>query len=67
MEVICSSCGTEYDFDEARVPKDGVTVKCTTCGHVFKVTKQGSVAETKNVKKSGSAGGNWQIRKQLPN
>ena len=64
MEVICSSCGTEYDFDEARVPTDGVTVKCTTCGHIFKVTKQGAVANVNTSAASKKKGANWQIKKQ---
>ena len=64
MEVICSSCGTEYDFDEARVPTDGVTVKCTTCGHIFKVTKEGAISNVASESTSKKKGANWQIKKQ---
>ena len=37
MDVRCSRCGTEYDFDDALVSERGTTVKCTNCGHQFKV------------------------------
>lgn len=40
MDVRCEKCLTEYDFDDAQVPEAGVTVKCTTCGFVFKVKKR---------------------------
>ncbi len=37
MDVSCSRCGTEYEFDDALVSDRGTTVKCTHCGHQFKV------------------------------
>ena len=37
MDVICTRCHTRYDFDEALVSSRGTTVKCTTCGHLFRV------------------------------
>lgn len=37
MQVICDRCNTEYDFDDALVSSGGTTVKCTNCGHLFKV------------------------------
>jgi len=40
MDVRCERCKTEYEFDEARITDAGVTVKCTTCGHVFRVKKK---------------------------
>src|SRR5882724_10478053 len=39
MDVRCSRCGTEYDFDDALVSERGTTVKCTHCGHQFKVRR----------------------------
>ncbi len=45
MDVRCERCKTEYEFDEARITEAGVTVKCTTCGHVFKVKKKSAAAE----------------------
>ncbi len=44
MDVSCPRCQTEYDFDEARIPDDGVTVKCTQCGHVFRVKRRAAEA-----------------------
>ncbi|MBC7978701.1 MAG: zinc-ribbon domain-containing protein [Myxococcales bacterium] len=37
MDVRCEKCQTEYELDEARLKPGGVTVKCTTCGHMFKI------------------------------
>ncbi|MHB1845377.1 MAG: zinc-ribbon domain-containing protein [Deltaproteobacteria bacterium] len=39
MDVRCERCRTEYEFDETYLTDVGVAVKCTTCGHVFKVRK----------------------------
>src|SRR4051812_33729560 len=43
MDVRCERCKTDYEFDDARITEAGVTVKCTTCGHVFKVKKKALV------------------------
>lgn len=40
MDVRCEKCQTEYELDEARLKPGGVTVKCTTCGHMFKIRKR---------------------------
>lgn len=40
MDVRCEKCNTEYELDEARLKPGGVTVKCTTCGHMFKIRKR---------------------------
>jgi predicted Zn finger-like uncharacterized protein len=37
MDVICERCSTEYEFDDALVSEQGTPVKCTNCGHQFKV------------------------------
>lgn len=37
MDVACPRCDTEYEFDDALVSDRGTTVKCTNCGHQFKV------------------------------
>src|SRR6187455_536521 len=44
MDVRCNRCGTEYEFDDALVSERGTTVKCTNCGHQFKVYPGGSRA-----------------------
>src|SRR5688572_27512409 len=45
MDVRCQKCGIEYEFDDAKVTTAGVTVKCTSCGHVFKVKRDAPVAD----------------------
>lgn len=40
MDVTCERCSTEYEFDDALVTERGTTVKCTTCGHQFKVRRE---------------------------
>ena len=40
MDVRCEKCQTEYELDESRLKPGGVTVKCTTCGHMFKIRKR---------------------------
>ncbi len=42
MDVTCERCGTEYEFDETLVSDRGTTVKCTHCGHLFKVFRPGA-------------------------
>jgi predicted Zn finger-like uncharacterized protein len=37
MDVRCEKCQTEYELDESRLKPGGVTVKCTQCGHMFKI------------------------------
>jgi predicted Zn finger-like uncharacterized protein len=39
MDVKCERCGTEYEFDDALVSGRGTTVKCTNCGHKFKIRR----------------------------
>lgn len=40
MDVRCERCNTEYEFDDALVSGRGTTVKCTNCGHKFKIRRQ---------------------------
>jgi predicted Zn finger-like uncharacterized protein len=35
MDVRCKTCGTEYEFDAARIGPQGVKVKCTACESIF--------------------------------
>jgi predicted Zn finger-like uncharacterized protein len=39
MDVQCERCKTEYEFDDALVSGRGTTVRCTSCGHQFKVRR----------------------------
>ncbi|MDP9036871.1 MAG: zinc-ribbon domain-containing protein, partial [Myxococcota bacterium] len=42
MDVKCERCNTEYEFDDALVSGRGTTVRCTECGHQFKVRRSGA-------------------------
>ncbi|MCC7539862.1 MAG: zinc-ribbon domain-containing protein [Deltaproteobacteria bacterium] len=37
MDVTCPKCSTEYEFDDTLVSERGTTVKCTNCGHLFRI------------------------------
>jgi predicted Zn finger-like uncharacterized protein len=38
MDVRCPQCETLYEFDDAHFQKSGaVTLKCSNCGHVFRL------------------------------
>jgi predicted Zn finger-like uncharacterized protein len=37
MDVTCDNCKAEYDFDDTLLGDKGTTVKCSKCGHVFRV------------------------------
>lgn len=68
MDVRCDKCGTEYEFDENRVGPNGVTVKCTNCGHVFKVRRaaavRSAIPRSSTTIGSGPQGGKeWLVRK----
>lgn len=54
MKVTCSRCGTEYNFDDAKVTDDGVKVKCTRCENVFRVRKK-AFAITEPASQAGAA------------
>ena len=41
MDVRCDRCQTEYQFEESRIPEQGISMRCTSCGHVLKVQKGG--------------------------
>jgi len=46
MDVTCDKCHTEYEFDDALVSEQGTSVRCTQCGHRFKVKRgDGAVPE----------------------
>ncbi|MGH7733819.1 MAG: zinc-ribbon domain-containing protein, partial [Gemmatimonadales bacterium] len=45
MDVQCERCKTEYEFDDALVSGRGTTVRCTNCGHQFKVRKPDTPTE----------------------
>jgi predicted Zn finger-like uncharacterized protein len=56
MEVICPKCNTTYDFEDTLIGPKGTVVRCTQCGHMFKIFRGGTENDI-NV-----AG--WMIRKR---
>ena len=62
MDVRCEKCGTEYEFDVGRVGAHGVTVKCTACGHVFKVHNRSTAGKISPSSESPGAR-EWLVRK----
>ncbi len=55
MDIRCPSCNTLYEFNEARLKPKGVNLKCSQCGHVFRV-------EGRKEKTTGSSK-RWMVRK----
>jgi len=53
MDVQCERCQTEYEFDDALVAGRGTTVRCTNCGHQFKVHRR---------EVSGAGDDQWVVR-----
>ncbi|HUT99971.1 MAG TPA: tetratricopeptide repeat protein [Myxococcota bacterium] len=46
MRVRCEKCGSEYNIDDARVPPEGLQIKCPKCLATFLVTKGGEAPQT---------------------
>jgi predicted Zn finger-like uncharacterized protein len=63
MDVRCEHCNTEYEFEDARVPDTGLSVKCSSCGHVFRVFRAGSSFSPT----AGGANQDWMVRRQNGN
>ena len=42
MDVTCSHCQSVYEFDDTLVSPKGVVVRCTHCGHLFKIFPPGA-------------------------
>src|SRR5262245_12562612 len=65
MDVRCEKCGTEYEFDENRIGANGVTVKCTACGFVFKVRRPSRTAPPRATTTIGKGpqGKEWLVKK----
>jgi predicted Zn finger-like uncharacterized protein len=65
MDVRCEKCATEYEFDENRIGANGVTVKCTACGFVFKVRRPRAPPPraTTTIGKGPQGGREWLVRK----
>jgi predicted Zn finger-like uncharacterized protein len=48
MDVQCERCKTDYLFDDALISERGTMVRCTTCGHQFRV-RAGAGGDTQPV------------------
>ena len=35
MIITCEECSTGFQLDDARVPEDGIRVRCSRCKHAF--------------------------------
>ncbi len=46
MDVTCERCSTAYEFDETLISDKGTTVKCTNCGHLFRLFRQSAPPAT---------------------
>ncbi len=66
MDVKCQHCGVEYEFDDDRITPEGVTVKCTACGHIFKVKREVRVV-TEPVQDAQKIGSDWMVRQPSGN
>ena len=42
MDVTCSRCQSVYEFEDTLVSPRGVVVRCTQCGHLFKIFPPGA-------------------------
>lgn len=62
MDVTCPRCATEYEFEESRVPAEGVTVKCTSCGHVFRVKKVINAPQPESTLPPAPPPREWKVR-----
>jgi predicted Zn finger-like uncharacterized protein len=38
MDVSCEKCKAVYELEEAQLKPSGVTIRCTECGHLFRVS-----------------------------
>lgn len=39
ITITCPSCSSSFPVDPAKIPEGGVKVRCSSCGHVFRVEK----------------------------
>lgn len=63
MEVTCDRCGAEYEFEETLISVGGTTVKCTACGHLFKVHRSPAEEASEASTPGGDAPAAWTLRR----
>jgi predicted Zn finger-like uncharacterized protein len=66
MDVRCDQCGTEYELDDDRLAHEPVTVKCASCGYIFKVRGQEQAAPPVPSAAAKKAN-HWMVRQQNGN
>src|SRR5512143_591516 len=62
MDVRCEKCHTEYELDESKVTEAGVTVKCTSCGNLFKIRRRSVAPPPRPPEPVTDTGSMWLIR-----
>lgn len=62
MDVTCERCDTEYEFDETLVSDRGTTVKCTQCGHLFRVFRPGAASTSLGPSAPVTRATVWRVR-----
>lgn len=45
MVVTCPECGTRFTLQEDRMPGAVARVRCSRCRHVFRISREGQVAD----------------------
>jgi len=70
MDVTCTRCSTVYEIEEGTVSPSGMTVKCTQCGHLFKVRGPARPPEPAPVspssrprRDSGEIAAKWRVKR----
>jgi predicted Zn finger-like uncharacterized protein len=63
MDVTCNRCGTIYEFEEGLISATGTTVKCTQCGHLFKVHRTAAPPTPKPVAPEAEEALKWRVRR----
>jgi len=68
MDVTCTRCSTVYELEDGTVSPSGMTVKCTQCGHLFKVRgaarpPEASPLSSRPRRDSGEAQAKWRVRR----
>jgi predicted Zn finger-like uncharacterized protein len=63
MDVTCTRCGTVYEFEEGLISTTGTTVKCTQCGHLFKVHRPAAGSSPPAPDESEARELRWRVRR----
>ncbi len=61
MNVVCEKCKAVYELDPAQIQGASVRVKCSSCGHLFRVYKN-QAQENNETKKAPELLKDWIIR-----